>query len=378
MTDIVILGCGITGMMTALAFANQGIKTSIIEKSKSDKFPLDIRTTTFTIAAKNFLDKAGIWGLLEKEAGDLKEIYIIDNKSPRMLHLDSQNGLAKGYVAPNMFIKESLYEAVKSNKMIKLLKGVDYGLPHQEDSKVIINDDISADILLVCEGRNSGFREIFPARVEKSYNQSGIVLVAEHQIPHEGTAVEHFMTSGPFATLPMSNPHHSSIVWTESNEVAAAYLKLPQKELEAHLQERMGEYLGKVKIISEVQAFPLSARIAKKYYEGNIVLVGDAAHAIHPLAGQGLNQGIKDIESITSIISRYLKLGLEIDGIAFAEYEKSRSMDNFAMFLITDNLNRIFSHNIFPVAGLRKLGLSIQNEIDVLKKFAYEYGSGIR
>lgn len=378
MTDIAILGCGMTGMITALAFANSGIKTTIIEKSKSEKFPLDIRTTTFNIASRNFFDKVDIWRLLEKEAGDLNEIYIVDNKSPRMLHLDSDNGQEKGYVIPNMFIKESLYKAVKLHPMIKLMKGVDYDMPYQKNGNVIINDDISTDILLVCEGRNTSLKQIFRAKIDKSYKQTVISFVAEHEKPHEGTAVEHFFTSGPFATLPMRNLHNSSIVWTEDNETADLFAQLPKKELEVHLQERMGEFLGKVKIISEVQKFFLTARVTKKYYQDNIVLVGDSAHSIHPLAGQGLNQGIKDIESIVSIISKRLRLGLELDVIAFEEYEKSRSKDNFTMFLITDNLNRIFSNNIFPFSSLRKLGLSIQNEFPILKKFAYEFGSGIK
>jgi len=381
MTDITILGCGITGMMTALAFAYNGVKVKVIEKSKDEDFPLDIRTTTFNIASKNFFDKIDIWQLLEEEAGILNEIYIVDNKSPKMLHLGNEDGKAKGYVLPNMFIKKSLYKALKSNPMIELFKGVDYGIPYQENEKIIIplskNNNIESDILLICEGRNSSIKEMFPAKIDKSYNQSALSFVVEHEKSHEGTAVEHFMTQGPFASLPMHDPHQSSIVWTESIDVANSYIKLPKEDLEMHLEERMGEYLGKVKIISEVQSFLLTARIAKKYYKGNIILVGDCAHSIHPLAGQGLNQGIKDIDSIVSIITKRLKLGLELDEIAFAEYEKSRSRDNFTMFLITDNLNRIFSHNIFPFASLRKLGLSIQNEFDILKKLSYKYGSGL-
>jgi 2-octaprenyl-6-methoxyphenol hydroxylase len=377
-TDIAILGCGMTGMMTALAFANSGIKTSIIEQSTSEEFPLDVRTTTFNVASRHFFDKVGIWPLFAKEVGELKEIYIVDNKSPRMLHLDSLDGKSKGYVIPNMFIKESLYKAVKENPMIKLMKGVDYDIPYQENGKVIINEKISSDILLVCEGRNSKLKEIFPAKIDKSYGQSALSFVVEHEKPHEGTAVEHFFTPGPFATLPMRAPCKSSIVWTESNEAANLFANLPKKELEMHLQERMGEFLGNVKIISDVQKFHLTARITKKYYQGNIILLGDSAHSIHPLAGQGLNQSIKDIDSIVSILTKRLQLGLELDTIAYAEYEKSRSRDNFTMFLITDNLNRIFSNNIFPFASLRKLGLSIQNEFPILKKFSYEYGSGVK
>lgn len=368
-----------TGMMTALAFAYHGVKTSILERSASEKFPEDVRTTAFTMGSKRFLEEVGIWKLLETQAGSISDIYIVDNKSPRMLHLDSEEGESKGHIVPNMFIKDALYKAVKSHPLIEISKDVDYGIPYQDGDKVVIplaEYEIKSDLLLVCEGRGSALKDLFEYRVDKNYGQGCMVLVAEHEKDHEGCAVEHFMPSGPFATLPMHEPKMSSVVWTEKLEVAKLYSEMPKKELEIHLQERMGEFLGKVKIISNVQIFPLSARITKSYYKGNIVLVGDAAHSIHPLAGQGLNQGVKDIKELVGIVQKRLKLGLEIDDIALKEYEKKRARDNYSMYLLTDNLNRIFSNNILPLSIFRKFGLSLLNEFPTLKKKIGTYGSG--
>lgn len=364
MKNISIIGCGITGMMTALSFANKGIKTTIYEKAKSEKFPHDVRTTTFTKAAKAFLEEEGIWKLFQKEYGTVKDIYIVDNKSPKMLHLPRGEQEERGFVVANDFIKEELYKAVKKEKMIDLHKGVEYK-PNKDD------------IILVCDGRGSALAKNFEYRIDKSYGQCSIVLVAEHELDHENVAVEHFMPKGPFASLPMKNPNLSSIVWSEPKDVIDIFKNMPKAKLEEHLQEKMGEFLGKVKIVSDVQIFPLTAKVTKNYFKDNIILVGDSAHAIHPLAGQGLNQGIKDIKALTEIFAKRIELGLDIDELAFEEYEKARSFDNFTMFQMTDNLNRIFSNQIFPLSGVRKIGLAFLDEFGPLKKLISNYGSGL-
>jgi 2-octaprenyl-6-methoxyphenol hydroxylase len=270
---------------------------------------------------------------------------------------------AIGYILKNDFLKERLYAAVLKEKLITLNKGVDIE---------------QNGLILVCEGRSSPFKDLFKIRINKDYSQSAIVLVAQHDKAHEGTAVEHFMTSGPFATLPMKDPHQSSVVWTEKHEIAALYKKMPLEHLTEHLQEKFGEFLGKVKIVSNVQTFPLSAYITENYVKDNIVLVGDIAHAIHPLAGQGLNQGIKDIEELTNIINKCLKNGLEVDKLTLKEYENARIRDNYNMFLLTDNINRIFSNDIKPLSFIRKLGMSILNEMGSMKHKIVSYGMGIR
>lgn len=368
MSEIAILGCGITGMMTALSLASNNIPSTIIECHEEEKFPLDIRTTTFTKLAKEYLEKVGIWDLFSRDCGYVKDIYVVDNKSPQMLHLANSNNVPKGYVVRNMFLKERLYDEVKQNNMIKILRGVKYDDFEESQGKVKITKDLSYNTVLACDGRGGKTKNIFDARIEKSYQQSAIVLECKHEFEHENVAVEHFMPKGPFASLPMHDPHMSSIVWTEPSSLQDTFKQMPKSIIQELLQEKMGEFLGKVEIVSEVQVFPLTARIANKYFQGNIVLIGDAAHAIHPLAGQGLNQGIKDIEAITDIFAKRLNHGLEIDELAYQEYENKRKLDNKAVFLMTDNINRIFSNEIFPLSIFRKLGLSIMNESSMLQR----------
>jgi 2-octaprenyl-6-methoxyphenol hydroxylase len=368
--NIQIIGCGLTGMIMSLALAHHNIPSTILERSKSDKFPEDVRTTAFTSQTQKFLESVGIWELFNGEIGEIRDIYVVDNKSPRILHMGHEEAGAPliGYIIQNDVLKHKLYAKVCDTKLIDLQKGVDIEhYCHCEEA-----------LTLICEGRASPFKDLFDTRVNKDYGQSAIVLVAEHQKAHEGTAVEHFMPSGPFASLPMKDPYQSSIVWTETREVAELYKKMPIDELTKHLQEKFGEFLGDVKIVSNVQTFPLTAFLTKTYVKDNIVLVGDIAHAIHPLAGQGLNQGIKDIEELTTIISKHIKNGLEINKLAMEEYENARIRDNYNMFLLTDNINRIFSNNIQPLAFVRRLGMSILNEMGSLKHKIVSYGMGIR
>ena len=389
--DIQILGCGITGMMMALALAHHKIPSVILERTNSETFPHDVRTTAFTRKVQKYLAAVGIWDLFAKDAGEIKDIYVVDNRSPRILHMGHEEAdlSVMGYIVPNDLIKARLYEAAKKEKLIEVRKGVKLPtsvIPAEAGAQSLNNknwvpardDNMTRDdnmpstndipLTLICDGRASLFRRLFETRIDKDYGQNAIVLVTEHEKPHECVAVEHFMSSGPFASLPMQDPHHSSVVWTEKRDIALLYSKMDKAELEAHLQEKFGEFLGKVKIISKVQTFPLTAAITKTYVKNNLVLVGDVAHAIHPLAGQGLNQGIKDIEELTNIIVKRLENGLEVDDLALQEYERTRMRDNFNMFLFTDNINRIFSNDIKSLGFFRKIGLSLFDQMSILKR----------
>lgn len=374
MKNIVILGAGLSGEITALAFASKGFKTLLLEASDL-KFPKDGRTTALTNFSKNFLNEIGAWSSLEPYVSCIKDIYIADDFAPRMIHLsESKNNYpALGFMIENYNLREALHKLVISNPLITLKTLVSYELLDsglQGEAILQMGDEkITADLIIVCDGRNSKIRkEYFVDSFNKDYQQSALTFNVEHEKQHENTAVEHFMNRGPFAILPLKSQYQSAIVWTEKTELASIYKEMTAEELLPHLQKRFGNFLGGVKIISPIQSYPLSARITKNYYNNKLVLVADAAHNIHPLAGQGLNQGIKDIESLVSIAARNYLVGLEFDKLAAEEYERSRKVDNYAMFLVTDNLNRIFSNRVPVLRGLRKVGLAIIDRIPALKK----------
>lgn len=368
MTEIVILGAGLSGEITALAFAAKGIKTTILEKTSLD-FPKDIRTTALTNFSKNFLSTIGVWESLESYVADIKDVYIVDDFSPKMIHLFDQKEEydALGYMIENGDFRRVIHSLAISNDLIEIKTSVDYKL---ENGILKVGDnETRPDLVIISDGRNSeARRNHFTDIFCKSYNQSAIIFNMKHEKPHENTAVEHFMPRGPFAILPLVNQHESGIVWTENTDVAEIYKNMDKAELTAYLKERVGDSLGNIEISSAVSTYPLIARVTKDYYKDNMVLIADSAHIVHPLAGQGLNQGIKDIESLISIISRNIAVGLKVDSSALDEYQRSRSFDNYLMYRITDNLNRIFSNKIPVISEFRKIGLSIIDKFPRLKK----------
>jgi 2-octaprenyl-6-methoxyphenol hydroxylase len=374
MTNIVILGAGLSGEITALAFASKGIKTLLLEASDL-KFPKDGRTIALTNLSKSFLDRIGIWSSLEPYISDIKDVYVADDFSPRMLHLsESKNNYqALGYMIESYNLREVIHNLVLSNPLITFKTSINYELLDSgAEGKAILqiaDNKITADLIVICDGRNSKIRrEYFVDSFNKDYKQSALTFHVEHTKMHENTAVEHFMNRGVFAILPLRNQYQSAIVWAEKSELAEIYKDMCPEEFLPHLQKRFGDFLGEVKVTTPIQSYPLTARITKNYYYNKLILVADSAHNIHPLAGQGLNQGIKDIESLVSIASRNYSVGLEFDKLAGEEYERSRKSDNYAMFLLTDNLNRIFSNNIPILRHLRKVGLSMIDRMSFLKK----------
>ncbi|GAB4164094.1 MAG: hypothetical protein Tsb006_3530 [Rickettsiaceae bacterium] len=233
---------------------------------------------------------------------------------------------------------------------------------------------MEADLLIVCDGSNSLIKQkYFSSEIDKLYSQYAITFIVRHEKPHEGTAVEHFMPSGPFAILPLKDQHLSSIVWTVRSEMKGALLKLPQEEFLYLVQQNLGDFLGRVNLQSEAAAFPLKAYSTSKYFNKKIALVADSAHVIHPLAGQGLNQGIKDIHSL---VTNILKHGA--CKFALGRYEESRKSDNKTMLEITDTLNALFATNSKLLHASRQLGFKAIGKISPFKKLLIKYAMGKR
>lgn len=367
MNQIVILGAGLGGMIAGLSFASKGIKSLVLEKTDLN-FPKDNRNIALTNYSKKFFEEIGIWEKLLPYIAPVKDVYVVDNFSSQMLHFDkaSKNYDALGYMIEAENLRKIIYSCFSQNSLIDLQISADYRIDN--DILYLNNSEVKSELIVVCDGKNSEVRKkYFIDSVNKTYNQSALILSVSHKKPHENTAVEHFMSRGVFAILPLTNQHESSIVWVEKPELAEIYSKMDKHELLIYLEERFGEFLGEIKIISNVQSYPLSARLTKNYYHNNLVLIGDSAHNIHPLAGQGLNQGIKDIDSLTDIIDRNRKIGLKITSTALDEYQKSRKLDNYIMYLITDNLNRIFCNKLPILSSIRKFSLSILDKMPKLK-----------
>ncbi|WP_316354432.1 FAD-dependent monooxygenase [Candidatus Trichorickettsia mobilis] len=379
---IVILGSGFSGMLTSLSLASAGFSTIILESMACDdsKFLHDVRTTALTAESKHFLIKLGLWPLVDKIASPILDVYVVDNKSPKMLHFAQNliNTEALGYIVKNSEFKKILLETVQNNPLITLIdKCSDYNIHSQESGNNIYLADgtfISCQLLILCNGRGSTIHtSYFSAEISKHYLQNALTFNVWHQQSHEGTAVEHFLPSGSFAILPLKGENHSSIVWTLPKNYADLLQNLPTDEFEYMVQRNFGDFLGALKIDSEIANFPLRAYLTRKYYHNRIVLIADSAHIIHPLAGQGLNQGIKDIQALTDLIN-----SRNIDQEMLAEYQELRQTDNRLMYFITDNINRIFSNNLSSLKFLRRAALLAAEHISFVKVELLKYAMGRR
>lgn len=380
---IVIAGCGLSGMITALAFARYNIPTIIIERRSVDHkdFFNDIRTTALTASSKKFFEHIGIWDKLSEVTGVFNDIYVIDNRASDMIHFASsslKNDMKMGYLIQNTDFKKLLFSAVSSNELIHLIKNTEYEVTKSTELGCAVsldNGDIhECDLLIVCDGRGSKIRRrYFSSNIEKSYNQYAITFVVYHEKQHEGTSVEHFMTNGPFAILPLKDQNISSVVWTIKSDQKDVMMSLPRDEFSYLVQQNFGQFLGKITIQGDIAAFPLSAYETKKYYNKKIVLVSDTAHIIHPLAGQGLNQGIKDIATLARLIQEY-----GASDYALEEYQSLRKPDNRDMFELTDAINALFSNDSKILYSMRQIGFKAIERFPSLKGLLVKYAMGKR
>ncbi|XVN42389.1 MAG: FAD-dependent monooxygenase [Candidatus Rickettsia vulgarisii] len=379
--NISILGCGFSGMLTALAFAKQNIKVTILENRSvaSDDFCSDVRTTALTPESIKFLDNINIWQEIEQQVGKMLDVYVVDNKAPEMLDLrDTKENKPLGYIVNNSDFKRALLQKVQENPLIEIVDQFSYKKITSLNSQTVIecsdNKVIKSDLLIVCNGHNSQVCSYYFAnKIEKSYKQIALTFNIKHSKNHEDCAMEHFMPEGPFAVLPLKSQNHSSIIWTVREEQASLLLSLPNDEIEYLVNRNCGTSLGTVKIASKISSFPLKARVTNKYFHNRIVLVADSAHIIHPLAGQGLNQGIKDIDALTRLIA-----SLGISEETLRQYQKAREEDNFVMYMITENLKMVFSNHSNVLWYFRRLGLDMINNIPIVKNWLLQYAMGQR
>jgi len=238
---------------------------------------------------------------------------------------------------------------------------------------------ITADLLVAADGVRSRLRGLAGIPVVRSdYGQSGIVTTVAHSRPHEGRAVEHFLPSGPFAILPLKGGYHSSIVWTEKTPEAERLVALDDFTFSIELERRFGLTLGEPKPVGRRAAFPLALMLARRFVADRFALCGDAAHGIHPIAGQGLNLGFRDAAALAEVIVEARRLGLDPGAAdALERYERWRRFDTVQMGLVTDSLNRLFRTDLDPVRFVRDVGLGLVDRLPGLKKLFMREAAGI-
>jgi 2-octaprenyl-6-methoxyphenol hydroxylase len=388
-TDIIVCGGGMVGLTLGLAAAQGGLAVTVVDALAPEKMlaaSFDGRVSALAYASVRMLTALGVWPHLAAHAQPIHEILVTDGKpdqpaSPFSLHFDAEEiGAATlGHIAENRHIRAALYAAMPVNLTLIAPAGVTR--LEKEAGGVIAHlgngQSIQAALAVAADGRDSKLRAAEGIGVIGwSYPQTGIVATVAHERPHNGVAYEHFLPSGPFAILPMTE-NRSSLVWTEQKNKAPAMLALDEEGFNAEVARRFGSHLGSTKVVGGRWSYPLSFHLARDFVRPRFALAGDCAHGIHPIAGQGLNLGLKDAAALAETLLDAARLGRDIGALdTLKRYERWRRFDSVALAASTDALNRLFSNDIAPLRHLRDLGLGIVDAIGPARRFFMRHAGG--
>jgi 2-octaprenyl-6-methoxyphenol hydroxylase len=387
--DAVIGGGGMVGLALGIALAREGLPTVVVEpfsprETLNEAF--DGRVSALSFASVRMFKALGIWPHLEAHAQPIENILVTDARlddapSPFSLHFDHRElGAALGVIVENRYIRRALFACAETVQALKLVPAALHGLTPETNAMTASLSDgssVEARVAVAADGRESPLRAAMGIGVVGwSYAQQGIVATVHHERPHNGTAYEHFLPSGPFAILPMTG-NRSSLVWTERDEIAAHMMKLDKQAFDAEIARRFGAHLGATRSDDHRWCYPLRFHLARSYVKPRFALAGDAAHGIHPIAGQGLNLGLKDAAALAEVLVEAARVGLDPGSVAvLARYERWRRFDSLTMAAATDGLNRLFSNDIAPVRFARDLGLGIVDQIGPLRRFFMHHAGG--
>ena len=377
-TDVIIIGGGLVGMTLALALDAHGLSSAVVDAADLDATltaGFDGRASAIASASAAMLAAIGHGDMLEGTS-PIMEIRVTDGLAPQHLHFDSRDGDTGplGYMIENRILRARLLGAARGAAQIALhapaqVVSIDRGA---NDVTVTLADGsvLTAPLLIAADGRKSATREAAGIRVARwSYPQTALVTMIEHERPHGDVAFELFYPTGPFAILPMAPGTRSAVVWTVENADAPGYLKLGPRALAAEIERRSGGFLGKITISAPASSYPLGLHHAETYTADRLVLIGDAAHGIHPIAGQGLNMGLRDVAALTEVLVDAARLGMDLGAPAVgARYSAWRRLDNSLVTAVTDGLNRLFALKGRGPAAVRRFGLATVERVPALKR----------
>jgi 2-octaprenyl-6-methoxyphenol hydroxylase len=377
--ELLIVGGGLTGLLLAVGCAGAGLAVAVVDRQDPETVlaeRFDGRTSAIAYSSRLVFDALGLWSDIAPDAEPILEIRVADNDSPLFLHYDHrelETPTALGYIVENRILRRLLVERVRSLSNAVFLAPLTVGsVASLGLSAVVALSDgrqMRARLVAAADGQNSPLRRAAGIRTaEWQYRQTSIVTTVRHERGHRGVAVEHFLPSGPFAILPMTG-NRSSIVWTERAELAPRLIDLSDTAFAAELAARFGDFLGAVEPIGPRWTYPLALLLAERYAAPRLALLGEAAHVIHPIAGQGLNLGVRDVAALAELIIDARRLGLDIgERSVLLRYQQWRRFDALILAAVTDGLNRLFSNSILPVQLVRDVGLAVVDRLPPLKR----------
>lgn len=390
MIDVCIAGGGYVGLSLAVAVKSSAphLDVRVFDAAPEGVWEKDERASAIAAGAKRLLTAIGAWDDIVPEAEPILKMVITDSKladpvRPVFLTFDgeAEGGEPFAYMVPNPAMIRSLRKRADALS-IPITSGVsatDFKTLGASQSITLSNGEtLEARLLVACDGVRSKLRDIAGIKtVRFDYGQSGIVTTVEHDRPHEGVAEEHFLPAGPFATLPLKN-NRVSLVWNERTEDANRLIASDDLVFEEELERRFGHKLGGIRVVGPRRAFPFALTLARAFVAPRFALAGDAAHGIHPISGQGLNLGFKDVAALAETIVDADRLGLDIGLLNVLErYQEWRRFDTFRMGVTTDVLNRMFSNDFGPLRMARDFGLSVVDRLPGLKNFFIKQASNV-
>ena len=377
--DVIIFGGGLVGLALASALDSSGLSSIVVDPADPSlrrDAAFDGRTSAVSSSSMRMLDAIGVGPHLAESGCPIARIAVADGLEPGGLHFDAEDQEPLGFMHENRHLRAALHDRAAAGKNIWLMwkSRVTNAERHPSGVTVSLEDGrrLHAPLLVAADGRNSATREAAGINIARwKYDHQAIVSVLRHAQPHGHVAYEIFYPTGPFALLPMNDDvggHRSAIVWSVPNEDAAGWLSLSDEDFAAEAQSTMGGFLGLVEMLAPRSSYPLGFHHAAQITAERLALVGDAAHAIHPIAGQGLNLGFRDAAALAQVLVEGARLGLDLgDSQLLDRYQRWRSLDALSVAFATDTLTRLYGVPGKTASAVRRFGMGLVGRISPLR-----------
>ena len=389
--DLLILGGGLVGMTLALTAAKKGFSSHVVDRADPADLTaegFDGRASAISTASWNLFRNIGIAPTLEPQACPIATIAVTDRMRPGHIHFTpARHEGTLGRMFANRTLRLALFEAARAEPLIAWHAKADITERHRGEHGVsaLLGDgrELAGALMIGAEGRNSPTRtDAGIAVAQWDYRHRAIIAGITHKKPHDNVAWEIFYPAGPFALLPMLDDaegrHRSALVWTVNETDAPGTLKLSDRAFLAELHTRMGDIFGSITAVGPRSSYPLGFHHTAKIVADRLALVGDAAHGIHPIAGQGLNLGLRDVGALVEVLDEGARLGLEPgDAQLLTRYERWRGLDSFMVALATDGLTRLFGVPGNTASAVRRFGMAGVERLPPLKRWFMDEARGM-